>query len=46
MDAEMSDGVHLGIESEGQTVAGKGLVELQIDDAVFILRGYSSLADG
>lgn len=46
MYAEMSDGVHLCVKSEGQAVAGKGLVELQIDDAVFILRGYRSLADG
>ena len=46
MDAEMSDGVHLCVKSEGQAVAGKGLVELQIDDAVLILRGYRYLADG
>ena len=46
MDAEMSDGVHLSVKSEGQAVAGKGLVELKVDDAVFILRGYRSLADG
>ena len=46
MYAEMSDGVHLGFESEGQTVAGKGLVELQVDDAVCILRADSFLVDG
>ena len=46
MDAEMSDGVHLSVKSEGQAVAGKGLVELKVDDTVDILQDNSFLVDG
>ena len=34
LDAEMADGVHLGVEDEEQAVGREGLVELEVDNAV------------